>query len=218
MHLRIIAPQLVAHAISEAVLLLFEVVIHARPFAQLDHQRIVNGDAAKGMAVGVQRMAEHQSVAAVVLGAGETEAVAKAVELLGIDGKHRKAVLQQRLDHGAARRLDRHRDLGRRRTGHLAKPGAQLSERGAAMGHVAFGDAFALVIEHANAMQRTRPVQPDKPPKLLIHRFHLLVQRATATLRQPLYWRSRRKPSTGRPSRPFCRGTCPTLVLAARGG
>ena len=58
-------------------------------------------------------------------------------------------MLQQRLDHGSARRLDRHRDLYRRRAGHLAKPGAQLSERGAAMGHVAFGDAFALAFEHA---------------------------------------------------------------------
>ena len=184
-HLRIIAPQLVAHAVGEAVLLLFEVVIHARPFAQLDHQRIVDGDAAKGMAIGAQRMAEHQSVEAVVLGAGETEAIAKAVELLGIDGKHRKAVLQQRLDHRSARRLDRHRDLLRRRAGHLAEPGAHVSERGAAMGHVAFGDALALVIEHADAMQRARPIQPDKPLKRIIHRFHLLVQRATATLVNP---------------------------------
>src|SRR6202043_2447540 len=93
---------------------------------KFDRQRIVDGDAAKGMAIGAQRMAEHESVAAVVLGAGETEAIAKAVELLGIDGKHRKAVFQQRLDHGAARRLDRHRDLGWRRSCDLAEPGAHV--------------------------------------------------------------------------------------------
>jgi hypothetical protein len=62
LHLRIIAPQLVAHAVGEAVLLLFEVVMHARPFAQLDHQRIVNGDAAKGMAIGAQLFTNHLSL------------------------------------------------------------------------------------------------------------------------------------------------------------
>src|ERR1700693_5545075 len=34
MHLRIIAPQLVAHAVGEAVLLLLEFVVHEAPFAQ----------------------------------------------------------------------------------------------------------------------------------------------------------------------------------------
>jgi hypothetical protein len=66
--------------------------------------------------------------------------------------------------------------------------------------------AMPRVVEHADAMQRARSIRSDKKSKLLIHRFTSLVQRATATLRQPLYWRSRRRPSTGRSSRPFCRG------------
>src|SRR5438067_6859491 len=40
--LRIVSPQLAAHPVSQAILLLLELVVDARPFPQLDHQRIVD--------------------------------------------------------------------------------------------------------------------------------------------------------------------------------
>ena len=48
------------------------------------------------------------------------EAVAKAIHLLGVDGVNLEAALDQRLDHGAMRRLDRNVDLtGIGSTAHL---------------------------------------------------------------------------------------------------
>jgi len=41
----------------------------------------------EGRAVGAQRVGEHEGVAAVILGAGHGVAVAKAIELLGIEGE-----------------------------------------------------------------------------------------------------------------------------------
>ena len=170
------------------------------------------------MGIRPQRVPQHQSVAAIVLGAGDTEAVTKAVKLLGIDGEHRKASLQQHFDHRSARRLDGHRDLARLRSGPLQEPVAQSRQGSAIMADIALGHLLALAIEQTDAMLFMRPVEADKPKELVIHpiRLHSAVGHRDAC--QSLYWRSRRKPPTGHPSRPLCRGTSPTQVLVARVG
>src|SRR2546422_9092132 len=166
----------------------------------------------------VRRVPQHQSVAAIVLGAGDTEAVTKAVKLLGIDGEHRKASLQQHFDHRSARRLDGHRDLARLRSGPLQDAVAQSRQGSGIMADIALGHLLALAIEQTDAMLFMRPVEADKPKELVIHpiRLHSAVGHRDAC--QSLYWRSRRKPPTGHPSRPLCRGTSPTQVLVARVG
>src|SRR6266540_3519647 len=161
-------------------------------------------------------MPQHLGVTAVVLGTGDREAVTEAVELLGINGKDRKAALQQHLDHRSARRLDRHRDLCRLRSRRFQQPIAQLQQPGSAMRHVAFGYALALGIEQADTMLLRCPIEANKPTSSLIYSPPSITGHRDA--RRSLYGRSRRKPPTGHPSRPLCRGTCPTLVLAARGG
>ena len=99
----------------------------ARPFAQLDHQRIVDRKTPEGLPIGAQRMAQHMGVATVVLGARHREAITEAVELLGIDREDLKPTLQQNLNHRPARRLDRHRDLPGVRSGRLDQPITQLA-------------------------------------------------------------------------------------------
>src|SRR5215217_4163650 len=144
-----------------------------------DHSRssITSGSsterAAEGVLIGAQRTGQHLGIAAVVLGAGNAEAITKAVELPGVDGKDLKAAFQQRLDHGAARRLDRRCDLRRLRSGLLHQPRAQLRQLGAAMRDVALGDALALGIKQADAVLRARPIDTDKPTNLVTHPFHL---------------------------------------------
>src|ERR1700731_2546796 len=66
-------------------------------------------------------------------------------------------------------------------------------------------------------MLLARPIDPDKPPKLITH-SRLLSDAGHRDDHRSLYWRSRRKPFTGDPSRPCCRGTCPTQVLKAQVG
>jgi len=79
--LRIIAPELLADAVGKPVALLAQVLGHARPLAQLDHDRVFDCKPAKAMPVGSQRVAEHVGVPAVVFGAGDGEAIAEAVAL-----------------------------------------------------------------------------------------------------------------------------------------
>src|SRR5215211_7930462 len=169
--LRVVSPQLAAHPVGQAILLLLELIVDARPFPQLDHQRIVDREAAEGVLIGAQRTGQHLGIAAVVPGAGNAEAITKAVELPGVDGKDLKAALQQRLDHGAVRRLDRHCDLRRASCGLLHQPRAHLRQLGAAMRDVALGDALALGIKQADAVLRARPIDTDKPMNLVTHPF-----------------------------------------------
>src|SRR5580704_13141368 len=194
----IVPPQLVAHPVGQAALLLLELFVHARPFAQLDHQRIIDRQAPERAPVGAQRMPQHFGIAAVVLGARHAEAITEAVELLGIDGKHLEVTLQQHLDHRPARRLDRHRDLLRPRPGRLEEPGAKLLQASPTMRHLALGNEPPLGFKKAGAMLLHCPIEADKPTKLVCHRFHLQTMAGHRDVRRSLYWRSRRKPSTGR--------------------
>src|SRR5207245_6547061 len=94
----------------------------------------------------------------------------------------------------------------------------QSRQGSAIMADIALGHLLALAIEQTDAMLFMRPVEADKPKELVIHpiRLHSAVGHRDAC--QSLYWRSRRKPPTGHPSRPLCRGTSPTQVLVARVG
>ena len=71
--LRIIAPELLADAVGEPVAVLLEVLGHARPLAQLDHDRVFGREPAEAMPVGSQGVGEHVGIAAIVLGDGDGE-------------------------------------------------------------------------------------------------------------------------------------------------
>src|SRR5262249_5802500 len=198
--------------------LLLQLVMHARPLAQLDHPRIVGRQAAKGVPIGAQRMPQHVGVAAVVLGTGNTEAITKAVELLGIDGEDLEPTTQSCLDEWPAPRLDRYRDRLRLSSSRLHQPGAQLQQPGSIMPDDALGNLLTLGIEQADMVLLTRPIETYEPANLVTHPSTSNLLRATAT---PV------DPCTGAPGanllldvrrgRP-CRGTCPTEVLAAQVG
>lgn len=77
--LRIIAPELLADAVGEPVAFLLQVLGHAGPLAQLDHDRVFDREPAEAMPVGSQGVGEHVGIAAVVLGAGDGESIAEAI-------------------------------------------------------------------------------------------------------------------------------------------
>ena len=191
--LRIVPPQLLAQAIGKTCALLLQFVGDARPLAQLDHHWIVTCKLTEGFPIGAQRACENTGIAAVILGAGHREAVTEAVELLRIDGKDQKPMLEQHLNHWAMRRLDRHGDLSRRGFGFLKQPITQFCQPGSAMRELALTHLSSFGIKQANAMALRRPVDPDEPLHIVDHGGDLLVLEAGH--RDPdrsLYWRSRR--------------------------
>jgi hypothetical protein len=73
-------------AIGQPAVLDLELFVDRRPFSELDDYRLGNGELAERARVGPEAVRQHIGVAAVVLGSRDSEAVAKAVELLAIDG------------------------------------------------------------------------------------------------------------------------------------
>ena len=82
--LRVVAPELLADAVGQAHALLLQLLGQARPLAQLDHARVADGHAPEQVRVGAQPGGRDPGVAPVVLGPGDADPVAQAVELLGV--------------------------------------------------------------------------------------------------------------------------------------
>lgn len=104
--LRKVALELLSGTVDKTRAIRGQVPGDARPFARFDDIRRHGIEAPEGVGIGAQGVAEHAGVAAVVLGAGRREPIAKAVELLGIDGMNREAAFHQRFDDGTVRDLD----------------------------------------------------------------------------------------------------------------
>ena len=169
--LRVVAPELLADAVGQAHALLAEVLGHARPFPELDDDRVACLQSTEAMAIGAQGAGEHMGVAAVVLGAGDGEAVAEAVELLGVDGMDGEALLEQGVDHGAVRHLDGNGDRLWRGAAGLHEPVAQLGQAASAVGKRPFAQDGAKRVHQAHLMRLGRPVDAGEPFKVIVHRF-----------------------------------------------
>ena len=115
------------------------------------------------MPIGAQAVAQHVSVAPIILGAGHGEAVAEPIELLGIDPIDAETAFQQGFDDRALRHFDGHpNDLGRG-AGAGNQPIAQLLDPQAAMRNGSLAQALSAGIDQANLMALARPVDAHKP-------------------------------------------------------
>jgi hypothetical protein len=168
-HLRIVAPQLLPHAIGKTGFLGRQVLRHARPLTQLDHYRIGQRELAEGVRVSAQRRRHRLGVTAVVLGASHRETVTEAVELLGIDRVDVKAALQQRLDDGTMRHLDADRDLSGLGPASGGQPLAKQVKSLAAMGKDFVAEAAAICVRHPDIVLLGRPVDAGKKVRRLAH-------------------------------------------------
>ena len=199
--------------------------------AQLDGEGIGRREPAEGGAVGEQGVGADAGVAAVVLGAGRAVAVAEAVELLGIEVKGGKALLEQGLDHRPVADLEADGDPGRCGAALVPQPLTQLGQAGAAVLEGALAADAAIGGEQADLVLLACPVDEGKPVELACLGWHGIVSsdcamlnRAAVTCRRSLYWRSigrwrrdRRGLPTGRRPRPTGGGAGPMLVLAGTG-
>src|SRR5262249_25169399 len=144
-HLRIIAPELMFQTIGETDALNLELFVDARPFPELDDDGIGDRQLAEGPHIGSEAVPQHIGVAAVVFGPGDREAVAEAVELLGVDGIYNETALEQGLDDRPVRRLDGDMDLTRFAAARLQQPGNHIGEAGPVMRELALADPLTRV-------------------------------------------------------------------------
>jgi uncharacterized repeat protein (TIGR01451 family) len=81
-----------------------QVVFEPRELPQFQDQRVLGLEAPKGGRVGREGASQHLGIAAVVFGAGHCEAIAEAVQLLGVKNKDMDAPCEQHVDRqGPAR-------------------------------------------------------------------------------------------------------------------
>jgi hypothetical protein len=135
-----------------------------RPLAQLDDPGVDRLEPPKAMPTGAQPVGEHEGVPAIVLCARHAEAVAEAVELLGVDGVHGKAALHQGLDDRAVRHLDAGRDLGRLHRGGRGNPYRHRGQPLAVMREGALAEQPPLGIQNANLVHRGLPSRRRHSP------------------------------------------------------
>src|SRR6516162_6879232 len=227
-HLWIIAPELAPEAICETAVLNLELLVDARPFSELDDNGLGDGELAICPHIGSQAVRQNISVATIVLGTRHREAVAKAIELFGIDRINVEIALEQCLDDWAVRRLDADMDVTRFASACLQQPGNHVGESVPAVSEPPLSDFLTCVIVQRDDMLLRSPINTHEPSSFFIH--HALsvdwrhmpapIDRARKQCephRDPnlfLYRRSRRELPTGRWSRPLHRGTSPREALS----
>ena len=214
--LRVVAPELLADAVGQAHALLLQLLGQARPLAQLDHGRVAGLHGPEQVPVGAQPGGRDPGVAPVVLGAGDAEPVAQAVELLGVDRVHGEAAVQQRIDHRPVRHLDRHRHSAGI-AGDRHQPVAECRQARAAMRELPLaGNRAAASRRQAWCFAEPQSTAANQLTASSAMVLVLPCHTSRHDACRNLYGRSRARLPTGHPPWPACRGTGPTLVLMAR--
>src|SRR5215213_2241535 len=114
------------------------------------------------MRVGAQAGSRDPGVAPVVLGPGDAEAVTQAVKLLGVDGMHGEAAVQQHVHHRPVRHLDRHRHrAGAASNRH--QPVAHGRQACAVVRKSALADNGASNVTHADLVLLGSPIDAGEP-------------------------------------------------------
>ncbi len=157
----VVAVQLLAQPIGEAAEFLLQVVFEARELPQLQEEGMLGFKPPEGREVGGKGGRQDLSVAPIVFGAGDREAIAEAVELLGIEGKDVEAPGEEDIDNRPARHLQRDSHGLDGAGGQLRQPVGKALKRRSLMAHLALPHDPALGIQHHNAMLLSRPVDPD---------------------------------------------------------
>ena len=168
-HLGVIALELFTQTVGIPDFIGSEVIGHAGPLAQLDDGGAGERDLMERAAIGPERRGQRLCVAAVVLGARRREAVAKAVELPWIDGVDLEAAIEERLDDGAMRNLDRNMDILRLADACRDEPIAHLRQPLAAVCEGPFAKSLTAGVGKPHVMLLGRPVDAHKPTLDFVH-------------------------------------------------
>src|SRR5579859_4644928 len=141
--------------------------VRVAPGAQPHDARIVAPHSTKTSAVGAQRTGQHESVAAVILGARGKIAVAKTVQLFRIQRKYGQAALQQCFHQRPARHLDGHGQRGQYTFRQLLEPAEQLLESSRRVRHLTLSQRLALRIQDTNLMRLGTPIDAHEKCKTI---------------------------------------------------
>jgi len=160
---------LVPQPVCQPDTLYLEFFIDARPFPELDNERLGNGQFAEQPHVGPEAVRQHIGIKAVILRPRDREAIAEAVELLGVNGIDVDAALEQCFDDRAMRCLDGGMHLTGLAAARLQKPGDHIAESNATMSKLTLPDLLASVIAERDDMLLRSPVNTDEPFSFFVH-------------------------------------------------
>src|ERR1700690_4234932 len=90
-----------------------EIVAQTRKHAELDDARIAESHLVKRMAVGAERVGNDECVATIIFRTRSSVSIAKTIDLLRIDRKHARAVLDESLGGSGPPTLDADHDVTR---------------------------------------------------------------------------------------------------------
>src|SRR5215212_3557073 len=182
-----------------------------------ESRRIERLHRAKAARVGAQRVAQHLRIPAIILGASRREAVAEAIELLGIDRVNAEATLHQALDDRAVRHLDGHEDRLGGSSRHLEDPSRHRGQTFAAVSERPRATLAAAGIGHLDVMRLGGPVDTHEPVALVLHRADPYAVGAAAMLTGPCTGAQGRRLPTGPPPRPLAGARVPPRCSQHRG-
>ena len=160
---RVDAKELIAQPIREAPFLLLQFFRHPTDFPQLNDRRIVGMDASERARVRAQAVGERVPIAPVVFRATGRKAIAKPIELFGIDGEDRKRLIDQRIDQHAARGFNGHGDRVGGDARARPQPRDRLVHRGRRMRHAPLAAHLPARVEQTDGMLLTPPINPHIP-------------------------------------------------------
>jgi hypothetical protein len=170
--LRVVAPQLLAEPVRQPRPLLLELVVHAGPLPELDDEWVLDAEPAEAVRIGSQRVGEDAGIAAIVLGAGNREAVPKAVELLRVEREDLATALEKGLDNGAVRNFDGHPDLSKLAARQLLEPENEIRQTVARVGERPLLEDRACRTQGADLVLLGSPVDAHHQPGIkIVHSY-----------------------------------------------
>src|SRR3954470_14572985 len=177
--LGVVTPELLADSVAQAHALLLQLLGQPRPLAELNHAWVTGQYAAKQRPIRAQPGRCDPGIAPVVLGPGNADAVAQAIELLGIDRVHGKAAVQQGIHHRPVRHLDRHRNRAWVAS-HGHHPLTEGCQTRTAVRELPLAHDLAGPIKQADLVLCRAPVDAGKPVYCLVS--HGLSPRASPSI------------------------------------
>jgi hypothetical protein len=103
----------------------------------------------KAILVGTQRVAQYKNISRIILGPRYRVAVAKPIQLFGVDGKNRKLTFHQAFHH-RSRYLNRYGHCSRLSARKLLQSIQQLGYSGTAVFDYSLGNLFSACIQYAH--------------------------------------------------------------------
>src|SRR5579863_2414901 len=216
--LRIVALQLFAQLTRIAAEVHAQLFVQARKIPQSKNLRVVAPHQTKTVPVGAQSAGQHQRVAAIIFRAGRKIAIAKPIQLFGIQGKHRETAFQQRFHQRSTRHFDGHGHRARRTAvAQLRQPAQQRLQSCRRVQHLTLPERLALRIQNTNLMRLRSPIDAHKKYKT-IHVGHKPPFRpAYAANATPVLALTAQTPHWAFGCKPAQRGACPSQALPSAG-